>query len=181
MFDEQADITLGVSRRVRVVRAWVAGARDGRRISVADAAAIADALLRGAAGTFRFRDTIAALCAGDRDPRPALERLLVDRFVMIDLPGTHGRYDGPAVQRPPQRPELPLEPAPSTTRTWVSVAVVDGDEPGRSFAGAQFKLRLPDNSVRADALGDGAGVRVDDIDAGKCWFELTAVPRTPSP
>ncbi|MCY1013612.1 hypothetical protein OV079_50415 [Nannocystis pusilla] len=180
MFDEEAEIQLGVSRRIRVIRSWGWDARDGRRVTPADAAAVADALLRGSVGTYRFRELVAALVAGGRDPRPALEQLLVDNFVSMELPDTHGKWQGPGVKRLEQ-PDPALERASRSALTWVSVTVVDGDEPGRSFAGAQFKLRLPDNSVRADALDGAAGVRVEDIETGKCRFELTDVPRAPAP
>ncbi|WP_434425103.1 hypothetical protein [Nannocystis pusilla] len=180
MFDEAAEIQLVPGgATIRVLRSWAAGASEGRRIAASEAAAIAEVLLSGSAASFGFRELVQRLLVGNRDPRPALARLLMDEFVTITAPDTRGLWLGPGVgpreDRPTPGPELPRrEPA------WVAVSVVDADEPGRSFAGAQFRLRLPDNSLQSDALDDAGGVRVEAVAPGRCWFELTDVPRTPS-
>ena len=57
--------------------------------------------------------------------------------------------------------------------------MLDADEPERSFARAELRLRLPDGSAQTDALDDAAHVRADDVQSGQCWFELTDVPREP--
>ncbi|MCY1065066.1 hypothetical protein OV090_09860 [Nannocystis sp. RBIL2] len=180
MFDEAAEIQLVPGgATIRVLRSWAPGASEGRRIAASEAAAIAEVLLSGSAASFGFRELVQRLLqVGNRDPRPALARLLMDEFVTIAVADTRGLWLGPGVRpredRPTPGPELPRrEPG------WVAVSVVDADEPGRSFAGAQFRLRLPDNSLRSDALDDAGGVRVEDVTSGRCWFELTDVPRTP--
>lgn len=180
MFDEAAEIQLVPGgATIRVLRSWAPGASEGRRIAASEAAAIAEVLLSGSAASFGFRELVQRLLlVGNRDPRPALARVLIDEFVMIAVPDARGlwREQGvpPREDRPAPGPELPRrEPG------WVAVSVVDADEPGRSFAGAQFRLRLPDNSLRAEALDGAGGVRVEDVAPGRCWFEVTDVPRSP--
>jgi hypothetical protein len=64
--------------------------------------------------------------------------------------------------------EAPREPAaaPVEALTWVEVELVDDD--GNSVGGEQYRLELPDGSLREGALDAQGLVRVDGIDPGTC-------------
>ena len=74
---------------------------------------------------------------------------------------------------PRRRTSNPPPPSSSSTReekTWVEVRLVDDD--GNPVAGAQYKLKITDGSVREGSLDDDGRVRVNGIDPGSCtvWF-----------
>lgn len=148
-----------------------------RRISPADAAWIASQLLTRSAPNFRFAWLIQDLTIAG-DGRSALVNLLIDQFVMIELEDARSRWDGHRVQ--PERRDPPLlEPVPQQALTWVALELIDADEPGRSFSGSQFRLRLPNGAPRSGALGPAGSVRIDDLEAGLCSFELMELSREP--
>lgn len=81
---------------------------------------------------------------------------------------------GPAtapLKTPPQRIEAHHE------RAWIDVMVVDDHLPARPLARTRFRLTLPDGSVREGALNDQAHLRLDDLEPGKCWLELSDIGR----
>jgi len=201
MFDEEAEVSLSPGgSRIRVLRRlcvrWLSGSELGpveirrgadvsvvsghlvRRISHGDAARLARALMSPSASAGRFARLVGDLMHR-ADPQVALANLLVDHFVMLRIEGPPGRWNGPGIQ--PRNDDPLLEPVPQQALTWVGVEVVDADEPARSFVGSQFRLRLPDGTMRTGALGDAGSVRVDDLEPGRCAFDLTDVPRDPPP
>lgn len=102
---------------------------------------------------------------------------LIDRFQLVELVDDRGRWSGPPPV--PKRRELPHDPdaRPLPESTWVAVTVVEEDDFGRPLAGARFRLRLPDASIVTGALDSNGHTRVDGIEPGKCWIELTDVER----
>lgn len=145
-----------------------------RRLTRADADEVARELL--GLGLNSVRDGRFLECLGfglNRAPEPdAVAHALTSGFVLVELESVAGRWDGPAVKR--QLRELP-PPAdgPAPALTWVSFTVVDDGEPARPLTGARFRLRLPDASAVAGALDGDGHARVDDIEPGRCWLELT--------
>lgn len=197
MFDEEAEVRLSPGgRTVRIVRSscvWrPTDAAQGlvevrfegtvsrvpahhvHRLSPHDAQLVAERLLSHSAATFGFHALSQAQRSAD-----ALADLLERDFVAVEVDEHRYTWSGPPV--PPRPTPPPLEPTTLPALTWIGVSVVDADEPARTFAGAQFRLRLPDSATRSGALDGTASVRVDDIEAGKGWFELVDIPRDPSP
>ncbi len=77
-----------------------------------------------------------------------------------------------APAEPMQRPRLRSEPKPK--RTWIEIVVVDQDD--APVPHEQYRLELPDGSVREGKLdGDGC-LYVDDIDPGTCTLTLVGSP-----
>lgn len=108
-----------------------------------------------------------------RAPDPdEVARALTNGFVLVELEVVAGRWDGPAIARKSREIETPAA-EPAHALTWVAFTVIDDDDPARPLAGARFRLRLPDASTVAGALDGDGHARVDDIEPGKCWLELT--------
>ena len=99
-------------------------------------------------------------------------RVLMEGFLLVEIEPAAGRWDGTAgAHKPREGAPWATEPAPALT--WVAFSVVDDDDPPRPLAGARFRLRLPDASTVAGALDGDGHARMDDIEPGKCWLELT--------
>ena len=77
---------------------------------------------------------------------------------------------GPASRQPVA---LPPVPEPRREAAWVDITVVDDRVPAQPLARTQFRLTLPGGAVREGALNGQAHLRVDDIEPGKCWLELS--------
>ena len=78
------------------------------------------------------------------------------------------------VRAPAGAPEThATELAPSATRpdavkTWVTIRLVDDDTPPRPVAGARYRIRLPDGSLREGQLDEHGTAHYGGIDAGVC-------------
>lgn len=108
-----------------------------------------------------------------RAPDPdEVARALTNGFVLVELEVVAGRWDGPAATRKTREIETPAA-EPARALTWVAFTVIDDDDPARPLTGARFRLRLPDASAVAGALDGDGHARVDDIEPGRCWLELT--------
>lgn len=194
--DEEAELRLSPGgRTIRLVRsacAWdlrdgrmeirfrgerfIVPARQVRPLSPDEARSAAEVLASHAPEALAFAHVVAGLVSSRRDPQPALVELLVHDFVVVEVEERQGSWYRP----PPPRPEAPELELPSVPAlTWLGVVVVDADEPGRTFSGSQFRLRLPDGATPSGALDGAASVRVDDIEPGKGWFEVIDVRRDP--
>lgn len=80
------------------------------------------------------------------------------------------------VGAPARRPEAePWAREPRRERAWIDITVVDDSVPPRPLSGVRFALGLPDSSRREGALDGEGHLRVEDIDTGKCFLELTEV------
>lgn len=197
MFEDAAEVRLGVcGRPVLVVGELAARQPPGlspgmveilwgfevrvvpayrvRRLNWTDASEVARELLGLGLNSVRDGRFLESLGLGlNRAPDlDAVAHALTSGFVLVELESVAGRWDGPAVKR--QLRELPppaAEPAPALT--WVAFTVVDDDDPARPLTDARFRLRLPDASAVAGALDGDGHARVDDIEPGRCWLELT--------
>lgn len=62
---------------------------------------------------------------------------------------------------------------------WIEITVVDDSEPARPLRGARYHLSLPGDSTRQGTL-DGTGhLRVDGIEPGRAWLDLSALGLLP--
>jgi hypothetical protein len=149
-----------------------------RRLLRAEAIEAARAI-RYSASAFSLRRLIRDMGFGvSRAPDEAeVSKALMERCQVVELVDDRWRWGGPPVAHKPR--ELPHVPdaRPLPTSTWVAVVVIDDDAPGRPLAGASFRLRLPDASIVTGVLDRGGHTRVDDIEPGKCWIELTDIER----
>jgi hypothetical protein len=78
-----------------------------------------------------------------------------------------------ASSRKPRRSARASSPSSSSStpeKTWVDIQLVDPD--GNPVAGAKYKLKITDGSVRDGSLDGDGRVRVSGIDPGSCtvWF-----------
>ena len=64
-------------------------------------------------------------------------------------------------------------PEPRRERAWIDIIVLDDSVPPRPLSGVRFALSLPDGSRRQGSLDGQGHLRVEDIDPGKCFLELT--------
>jgi phosphoribosylformylglycinamidine (FGAM) synthase PurS component len=197
MLEDGVELRLGVGgRRVLVVRELAVRRPSGdpfgsvevrhrfevrvvpghrvRRLAAADAMAVARELLGLGLDSVREPRLLERLGFGlNRTPdADEVARALMNGFMLVELEIVAGRWDGPAVARQPCDLGPPaVESVPALT--WVAFTVVDDDDPPRPLAGTRFRLRLPDASTVAGALDGDGHARVDDIEPGKCWLELT--------
>lgn len=145
-----------------------------RRLAGTDAREVARELLGLGLNGVRGGRLLERLGFGlNRAPDPdEVARVLMEEFVLVELESVAGRWDGPAAAHRPHELERPTG-EPARTLTWVAFTVVDDEIPARPLAGARFRLRLPDASAVAGALDGDGHARVDEIEPGKCWLELT--------
>ncbi len=108
------------------------------------------------------------------DPAVLERELELQRIIVLD----QAIAALPAGRIPVKQPPAPLPSSePRRARAWIAVTVVDDRVPARPLAGARFRLTLPDGSVREGVLNGQGHLRVDDIEPGKCWLELSDLGR----
>jgi hypothetical protein len=101
--------------------------------------------------------------------RPAL-RTAFERMDLIVL----------VERRPPAIPpwrEIPpgpkSEPKPQPKKTWIEVQLLDSDD--KPIAGEEYRITLPDGTVKTGSLDDKGLVRFDGIDPGVCDVEFPKI------
>lgn len=124
------------------------------------------------------RALLNALLGDDRGMLPAdpdvLERAMhARRLIVLEQPIAEIFFGGPPAA-PAPGPEA-RSPQPRRERAWIDITVVDDSVPPRPLSGVRFALSLPDRSRREGALDGQGHVRVEDIDGGKCFLELTGL------
>lgn len=65
-----------------------------------------------------------------------------------------------------ERPTDP--PPPRETKTWITIRLVDDDDPPRPVAHARFRIRLPDDSTREGRLDAMGTAHFEGLDPGAC-------------
>lgn len=78
----------------------------------------------------------------------------------------------PQAQRPPEEPP---GPGPAEELGWIEVTLVDEED--RPIAGEDYKITLPDGSLRVGKLDAAGRVRVDGIPQGTCWVQFPSLGR----
>ncbi len=73
----------------------------------------------------------------------------------------------------PDAPTSPPRPGRASdddldAKTWITVRLIDEDDPPRPVAGARYRLRLPDGSLREGSLDRNGMAHLAGIDPGAC-------------
>ncbi len=82
-----------------------------------------------------------------------------------------GRAEARAAASPAERREVQLASAvmkPAEVKTWITIRLVDDDTPPKPVAGARYRIRLPDGSVREGRLDREGIAHYETIDPGLC-------------
>lgn len=65
--------------------------------------------------------------------------------------------------------ERPTDPPPRrVTKTWITIRLVDDDDPPSPVAHARFRIKLPDGEVREGSLDAMGTAHFESLDPGVC-------------
>jgi hypothetical protein len=73
---------------------------------------------------------------------------------------------GRGTERQSSTPDSAPPPRPQREKTWIEVQLVN--KKGQPVAGARYRLKITDGSVREGKLNENGSVRVSGIDPGMC-------------
>lgn len=74
-----------------------------------------------------------------------------------------------AKAKPDQQMQVPCQ----NTATWIEVSL--SDEDGNPMSGAEYRIQLPDYSIRQGALNEEGKVRFDGIVPGQAVVEFPEI------
>ena len=98
--------------------------------------------------------------------RDTEQRLLIERWkrLLYREGGSSATEDEDQAPPPTKSPKAPV-------KTWIEIELLE-EESGRPVAGAEYRIKLPDGTVRGGTLDSKGRARYDDIDPGQCevWF-----------
>jgi hypothetical protein len=68
----------------------------------------------------------------------------------------------------------PPAPAPKEVTTWISIELVDDQDPPQPVTFVSYRIELPDGSTRSGMLDGFGKARLDGIDPGTCKVSFPA-------
>ena len=78
------------------------------------------------------------------------------------------RSVGGAAAREEAEEQALAPPPPSEVKTWITIRLVDDSDPPRAIAGARYRIKLPDGTVREGRLDASGIAHHGGLDPGTC-------------
>lgn len=95
--------------------------------------------------------------------------ILAGRLALLEEEYREPLFTG-TIPKEAEPPEEPPGPTPTPETGWIEILLVNEDE--QPIAGEDYKITLPDGTIRAGKLDAGGHLRLDAIPQGTCWVQF---------
>jgi hypothetical protein len=99
-------------------------------------------------------------------------RLAVRDGRVVALRGGRGSVPGGVAPWEEAEERAPASASPREVKTWITIRMLDEDDPARPVPNVRYRIRLPDDTVREGTLNADGIAHFTGIDPGSCLLNF---------